>query len=100
MAIEVTTSWDGVLLKTLQGSCMIQFFAYMYTKLLPTKTSNWQPLWMSCSWISPPFSIVLQRANTLNHLNISEFCQESFLLIAFVGKATLPSQVAHPSHLL
>jgi hypothetical protein len=100
MAVEMTTSWDGILLNTLQASCTIPLFAYMYTKLLPTKTSDFQPPWMSYSWISLPSSIVLQRADTLNHLNISEFCQESFVLIAFVGKAALLSQVAHPSHIL
>jgi hypothetical protein len=46
------------------------------------------------------WTVSLVLAHTLNHLNRSEFCQESFLLIAFVGKAALPSQVAHPSHIL
>ncbi len=53
MLFQVITSWDGILLNTLQASSMLPHFAYMSIKLVPTKTSDLQPLiWMSCSWIS------------------------------------------------
>jgi len=50
MAFQVTTSWDAILLITLQASSMLPHFAYMSTKLFSTMTSDSQPLWMICSW--------------------------------------------------
>jgi hypothetical protein len=49
MVDEVTTFQDGILLKTLAAPLMLPHFAYMSTKLLPTKTSDSQPLGLKCS---------------------------------------------------
>jgi len=57
--------WGGILLNTLQASSMLPHFAYMSTKLLPTKTSNSQPVWMSCLWTSLPSSNVRKAAHAL-----------------------------------
>ncbi len=48
MVLQVTTTWDGILLNTPQASSRLPHFAYMSTKLFPTKISDLQPLWMSC----------------------------------------------------
>jgi hypothetical protein len=44
--IVQVTFQDGNLLNTFQASSMLPHFAYMSTKLLPTKTSDLQLLWM------------------------------------------------------
>jgi len=43
MAFQLNTSLDGILLNSLQASLMLPHFAYLSTKLLPTKTSDSQP---------------------------------------------------------
>jgi hypothetical protein len=50
MAFQLNTSQDGILLNSLQASLMLPHFAYLSTKLLPTKTSDSQPFKMICSW--------------------------------------------------
>ncbi len=47
---------DGILLNALQVFSMLPHFAYMSSKLLPIKTSDLQPVWMSCSRTSMPSS--------------------------------------------
>jgi hypothetical protein len=54
MAVQVTTSWDDILLNTLQASSMLPHFAYMLTRLQPTMTSESNPLSMICSWARLP----------------------------------------------
>ncbi len=63
MAVQVTKSWDGILLKTLQASSMLPHFAYMSSKLLPTKTSESHPCSTICWWTHLPSS----RATILAH---------------------------------
>ncbi len=99
MAFQVTTPRDGILLNTLQASSMLPHFAYMSTKLLPTKTSDSKPLWMSCLWTNLPSSSAPNSAHALTPEQ-NWMHQDSFLLVAFAGKAALPSYVAHPSHIL
>ncbi len=65
MVIQVTTFQDGILLNTLKAPKMLPNFAYMSTKLLHTKTSDSQPLWMSCIWTSIPSSSVPKLAHAL-----------------------------------
>ncbi len=50
MLFQMTTSQDSILLNTFQASSMLPNFAYMSTKLLPTKKSESHPLFMVCSW--------------------------------------------------
>jgi len=50
MAVQVRTSWDEIFLNVFQASSTLPHFAYMLTKLLPTKASYSQPFWMSCLW--------------------------------------------------
>jgi hypothetical protein len=45
------------------ASSMLPHFAYMSTKLLPTKTSALQPLWMICSWVCLLSSIACKLAH-------------------------------------
>jgi hypothetical protein len=63
MALQVTTSQDGILWNTFQASSMPPHFAYMSTKQLPTKTSDSKPLWTICTWTLLPSS----RAPILAH---------------------------------
>jgi hypothetical protein len=50
MVVQVTTSWDGILLNILQPSSMLPHFAYISTKLFPTNISSRPPSndWNSC----------------------------------------------------
>jgi hypothetical protein len=65
MVVQETTFWDGIFLNTLQTSSMFPHFAYMSTKLSPTKTSNSQPFWLICSWTCLPSLSAYNRAHTL-----------------------------------
>ncbi len=65
MAVQVTISWDEIFLNTLQAFSMLPHFAYMPMKLLPTETSDSQPLWMSCLWTIPLSSSVPKPANAI-----------------------------------
>ncbi len=82
----VTTFWDGILLNNLQASSMLPHFAYMSTKLLPTKTSNSQRVWTSCLWTSLPSSNVRKAAQCFNQLNKSEFVRTHSLLLHLLEK--------------
>ncbi len=58
------TFWDSCTsLNTLWASSMLPHLAYMSTKLLPTKTSALQPLWMICSWVCLLSSIACKLAH-------------------------------------
>ncbi len=49
--LQVITSRDGILLNNLQASSMRPHFAYISTKLFPTKSSGFAIyFWMICSW--------------------------------------------------
>jgi len=61
MVLQVTTSQNSILLKTVQTSSRLPHLAY--TKLLPTKTSASKPLWMMWWWTRWPSS----SATTLAH---------------------------------
>ncbi len=66
--LEMACCW------TLSKCPQCPHFAYMSTKLLPTKTSDQQPLWMSCSWTSLLPSSAPKPANvliTLTKVNLS-----------------------------
>jgi hypothetical protein len=66
MVVQVTTFWCGILLNIIQASSMLSHFAYMCTKLLPTKISNSKPLWMIYWWTLVPSSIVIMSAYAFN----------------------------------
>jgi len=65
MASQVTTFHDGLLVNTCQAASMLPHFAYMSTKLFPTKTSDSKPLWMSCSWTSLLFASASKSPHAL-----------------------------------
>ncbi len=67
MVVQVTIFQDGILLNTLQASSRLPHFAYLSTKLFPTKTSDSQPLWMSCSWTSLPSSSAPKPAHAFSN---------------------------------
>ncbi len=48
MAVKVSTFRDGILLNTLQACSMLPHFAYMSKQATPRKTSDLQPVWISC----------------------------------------------------
>jgi hypothetical protein len=54
---------------------------------------------MICPWTHLSSSSLPKPAHALITWK-KGICQEAFLLVAFVGKAALPSEVAHPSHIL
>jgi len=66
MVFQVITSQDGTLLNILQASSMLPHFAYMWTKLFPTKTSHSQALWMIWWWPHLRFSSVTTLAHAFN----------------------------------
>jgi hypothetical protein len=66
MAFQVTTSQDGILSNTLQASSILPHFAYMSSKLVPTKTSDSHPLWMIYSWAHLSSSMVTTLAHAFS----------------------------------
>jgi hypothetical protein len=55
MVVHGTISQDGILLNTLQSILnVLSHFEYMSTTLIPTKTSDLQPFWMTCLWTHLP----------------------------------------------
>ncbi len=66
MVLQVTTSWDGILLNTLQESSLLPQFAYMSTKLFATKTTDSKPLWMIRWWTHLPSSTTTMLAHAIS----------------------------------
>jgi len=66
MAVQVTAPWDGILLKTLQASSMLPHFAYMSTKLVPSKTSDSKPIWTMWWWTHMPSSSAIMLAHAFS----------------------------------
>jgi hypothetical protein len=66
MVIQVTTFWIGILLNILQAFSMVPYFAYMSTKLLPTKTFESHPIRMIYSWTCMPSSTTSILAHAFN----------------------------------
>jgi len=85
------------LLNTLQASSMLPHFAYMLTKLLPTKTSDSKPLWLMSWWTHLPSSIATMLAHAFSTpTKVTE--SGTHLPVAFVEIVQVPSALAHISH--
>jgi len=87
--------WKGILRFVLMSPNAIASF------------SQWWHTWNSFLLLPHHWEQISYKAHTLHHawvITISTFMHEfqssrNLLLIAFVGRATSPSQVAHPSHI-
>jgi hypothetical protein len=88
---------SGVGLITLWASSMLLHFAYMSTRLHPTKTSKTHPHWMICSWAHWPSS----SQTTLAHaFSTPQKCQSLVIHLpdAFVKIVPVTSGLVHISH--
>ncbi len=87
MVFQVTISCDGILLDTLPASSVHPHFAYMSTKLVPTKRSESHPLQMICSWAHLPSSNAPMLAHAFStHVKVTESGCTIFIVLFYFIK--------------